>query len=125
MTMVTADLEMRGARMQADQAWLLTVPTFDAEGEALRLAWKKSLTGTIERLLKAGEDLNRASWQAAIGIFNAARDDIELARDRLGQRVKEADTALARYAIDFDAIHVERSGVLHGAMARRSLRRRA
>lgn len=104
------------ARMRADFDRLATLRPFDRERPELIKAWKDSNTRYLEHLLQEGDTLTRAAWNEAIGIFNTAKDDVDLARGGLRQALAAAETALAPYAIDMDAIVVAQSGTLAGAM---------
>ncbi len=104
------------SRMQADFDRLETLRPFDAERPELIKAWKDSNTRYLEHLLQEGDKLTRAAWDDAIGIFNAAKDNVDVARGGLRQSVTAAETALAAYTIDEASIVVERSGTLEGAM---------
>lgn len=111
----TEALRMRRDRIVSDAAGLASLPVFAAAADDLLAAWQKKDTDAVERLLRAGDALNRQSWQVAIDQFNAAKDDIDLGRGRLRHLVKQADAALAAYAHLLDA-QTERSGVLAGHM---------
>lgn len=113
-------LRTRHERMLTDWAQLKALPVFDAEAPELLAAWQKKNTDAIERLLRAGDDLNRNSRDQAIAMFNAAKDDIDLGRSRLRHLVKEAEAALASYQIG-EGAEADRSGVLEGTMAMASL----
>jgi len=95
--------------------------TFRADDLALVAAWEKKNTDLIERLLKAGDGLNRETWDETISAFNAAKDEIDFARGRLRALVKDAETALAAYEIDYDNLIIDRSGILEGRMAQAQL----
>lgn len=103
-------------RMRADFDWLASLSPFDAARPELMKAWKDSNTGYLEHLLQEGDKHTRAAWDDAIGIFNAAKDHVDVARAGLRQSVAAAETALVAYTIDEASIVVERSGSLEGAM---------
>lgn len=104
------------SRIRADLDRLATLRPFDAERPELIKAWKDSNTRYLEQLLQEGDKLTRAAWDDAIGIFNAAKDNVDVARGGLRESVTAAETALAAYTIDEASIVVERSGTLEGAM---------
>jgi hypothetical protein len=104
------------SQMRADFDRMALLSPFDAERPEVLKAWKDSNTGYLEHLLQEGDKLTRAAWDDAIGIFNAAKDHVDVARGGLRQSVKAADTALVAYTIDKASIVVERSGALEGAM---------
>ena len=104
------------ARMRADFDRLATLTPFDTGQPELIKAWKDSNTRYLEHLMQEGDKLTRAAWDDAIGIFNAAKDNVDLARGGLRQSVTEAEAALTAYTIDEASIVVERSGTLEGAM---------
>lgn len=110
-------LEAARARMKADVDGLSDLKTFDASQPELVMAWQKSSTPHIERYLKEGDDQTRAAWEQAIGVFNTAKDDVDLARGGLRQGLNIAEKALAPYAIDIDALVIEQSATLDGRMA--------
>lgn len=109
-------LETRHQQHRDDVETLKGLPVFDAETPALRAAWERRETQTLETLLSAGAIQNRQSWDTAISCFNAAKDDVDLARGRLRALVKDAETALAGFTIDYAALVVDRSGILAGDM---------
>jgi hypothetical protein len=104
------------SHMRADFDRMALLSPFDAARPELMKAWKDSNTGYLEHLLQEGDKLTRAAWNDAIGIFNTAKDRVDVARGGLRQSVKAADTALVAYTIDEASIVVERSGALEGAM---------
>jgi hypothetical protein len=104
------------SQMRADFDRLESLSPFDAARPELIKAWKDSNTGYLEHLLQEGDNQTRASWDDAIGIFNAAKDSVDVARSGLRQSVAAAETALVAYTIDEASIVVERSGSLEGAM---------
>ncbi len=114
-------LRARRARLQTGQNRLLAPLVFDADDAALAVAWSQRNTAEIERRLHAGDALNRNTWQEAIDLFNAARDDIDVARGRLRQLVREAETALTDYIIDEAALTIDRSLAMEGQMVRAEL----
>lgn len=115
-TVTSEQLADMQARMRADFDRLATLSTFDTARPELIKAWKDSNTRYLEHLLQEGDKLTRAAWDDAIGIFNAAKDNVDVARGGLRQSVTAAETALAAYTIDEASIVVERSGTLEGAM---------
>lgn len=104
------------ARMGADFNRLSSLQTFDTDRPELVKAWKDSNTRYLEHLLQEGDTLTRKAWEDAIGIFNAAKDNVDVARGGLRQSVTAAEKSLAAYTIDEASIVVERSGTLEGAM---------
>ena len=115
-TVTGEQLSNMQAMMRANFDRLATLCPFDAERPELIKAWKDSNTRYLEHLLQEGDKLTRAAWDDAIGIFNAAKDNVDVARGGLRQSVTAAETALAAYTIDEASIVVERSGTLEGAM---------
>ena len=115
-TVTGEQLSNMQAMMRANFDRLATLCPFDAERPELIKAWKDSNTRYLEHLLQEGDKLTRAAWDDAIGIFNAAKDNVDVARGGLQQSVTAAEAALAAYTIDEASIVVERSGTLEGAM---------
>ena len=115
-SVTSVQLSEMQARMRADFDRLPTLSPFETGRPELIKAWKDSNTRYLEHLLREGDQQTRAAWDDAIGIFNAAKDDVDLARGGLRQSVTTAETALAAYTIDEASIVVERSGTLEGAM---------
>jgi len=115
-TVTSQQLADMQSRMRTDFDRLETLRPFDTERPELIKAWKDSNTRYLEHLLQEGDKLTRAAWDDAIGIFNAAKDHVDVARGGLRQSMMAAETALAAYTIDEASIVAERSGTLEGAM---------
>lgn len=115
-SVTSAQLSNIQARMETDFDRLSTLEPFDTERPELVKAWKDSNTEYLDVLLREGDKQTRNAWKVAIGIFNAAKDDVDLARGGLRQSVTAAEAALAAYTIDEASIIVARSGTLEGAM---------
>jgi hypothetical protein len=108
------DVKSQRVRLTEPLRRLPSLAFFDRHSPALKQAWEKRTTGTIEELLRAGDAQNRESWAAAGLAYNQAAAAVALAQECLDQTLTRAEPVLARYGIDYRSLEVPQQRVLSG-----------
>lgn len=108
------DVKLQRVRMTEPLRRLPSLPFFDRDSPALKEAWEKRATGSIEELLRAGDANNRESWAAVGNAYNQAGAAVALAQECLDQTLTRAEPLLTRYGIDYRSLEVPRQRVLSG-----------
>jgi hypothetical protein len=90
------------------------LPLFNVNQPDLATAWDRRNVDRIESILKAGDALNRSSWQQAIERFNKACATVDIARAALRTQLTAAERDLAPFNIDYSPIEARASKHLEG-----------
>jgi hypothetical protein len=116
--------ELRKKRTEIDAGLekLGTLKVFNSRSRALAEAWDGWSLQAIESLLEEGDARTRATRRSSVQICNSAIRNVDAARAKLGDLLKEGEAALSPYEIDYSALDIGRSKVLSGSMARAPVR---
>jgi|GEM_PF-6968799 len=106
----------RAPQLPAAIVAIEALPLFDASAPSLTDAWQSKDTAQLERLLAAGDRLNRESWRQGMAHYNSASFLIDQGRANLREQLAATEQLLAPYAIDYDALTPRHSGQLGGTV---------
>lgn len=96
---------------------------FDPNTPEASNAWDAKDLDRIEILLKAGDELNRTSWQSAFDTLNQATKLVDRGRCTLIETIESAKSSLKPFGVAVNTAATQRSKVSHGYAPEIDLRR--